>query len=526
MGRRSDIWSILSDLPVSDWDDDQRVWTDVFLGGNNDIILDYECKIFQTLDRSFADLSVNQSKCIMHNNVTGQDPCFLHGNGGPRVKIQLNWLENYLGNHWSKSYGYINKNKFKEGDGSEWIYVAIIGKNSDHCVRYLNYPHMKVRTYSDANRTEILRDFERSDCRFLFVWECDVVAITDNRILHKLVNKALRFGVIAPMVAREGTLWSNFWGDVSDSNYYARSQDYLQILNREQTGIWNVPYISSSIYMMHIDVIKRAGGGLYDLSGTPFPEGDYDVAFCYKLRRAGEFMYVDNLIPSVGYIFPEGHVLPNPKAEVTLFEYKTRKDEWSKKYFHPDYLAHKHNDAVAVCPDAFMMRMFSDAFCADVISIMESYGSWSAGANAGSAYHDSRISNVEEHPTQDIHLNQIGLEETWKEIITDHFSTIASALYAPYKTKGLNIAFVVRYSVEGQKELRPHHDAATYTVNVALNEQGKDYEGGGCKFIRQNVTVTGQEPGSIIMHPGRLTHYHQGLPVTSGVRYILVSFIN
>jgi procollagen-lysine,2-oxoglutarate 5-dioxygenase 2 len=29
---------------------------------------------------------------------------------------------------------------------------------------------------------------------------------------------------------------------------------------------------------------------------------------------------------------------------------------------------------------------------------------------------------------------------------------------------------------ERQKELRVHHDASTYTINLALNDVGKDYE--------------------------------------------------
>jgi len=33
---------------------------------------------------------------------------------------------------------------------------------------------------------------------------------------------------------------------------------------------------------------------------------------------------------------------------------------------------------------------------------------------------------------------------------------------------------------ERQKSLPPHHDASTYTVNLALNDAGKDFE---VKFI-------------------------------------------
>ena len=62
-----------------------------------------------------------------------------------------------------------------------------------------------------------------------------------------------------------------------------------------------------------------------------------------------------------------------------------------------------------------------------------------------------------------------------------------------------------------------------YLFNICLNS---DFEGGGCHFIKQNNTVINKDIGSMIIHPGRLTHYHKGLPITQGTRYILVSFIN
>ena len=37
-----------------------------------------------------------------------------------------------------------------------------------------------------------------------------------------------------------------------------------------------------------------------------------------------------------------------------------------------------------------------------------------------------------------------------------------------------NIIF--RYRPDEQPNLRPHHDSSTYTINVALNHVGKDYE--------------------------------------------------
>ena len=36
--------------------------------------------------------------------------------------------------------------------------------------------------------------------------------------------------------------------------------------------------------------------------------------------------------------------------------------------------------------------------------------------------------------------------------------------------------FVVRYRPDEQPSLRPHHDSSTFTLNVALNHKGLDYE--------------------------------------------------
>jgi len=51
-------------------------------------------------------------------------------------------------------------------------------------------------------------------------------------------------------------------------------------------------------------------------------------------------------------------------------------------------------------------------------------------------------------------------------------------------------------------------------------------QGGGCRFIRYNCSVTDTRLGWMLMHPGRLTHYHEGLPVTKGTRYIMISFVD
>ena len=86
--------------------------------------------------------------------------------------------------------------------------------------------------------------------------------------------------------------------------------------------------------------------------------------------------------------------------------------------------------------------------------------------------------------------------------------------------------FTVRYRWEEQPSLKPHHDNSLFSMNLALNQIGQDFEGGGTRFIRQNCTDLTQEPGTLLLHPGRVTHYHEGRSTTSGTRYIMISFVN
>ena len=161
-----------------------------------------------------------------------------------------------------------------------------------------------------------------------------------------------------------------------------------------------------------------------------------------------------------------------------------------------------------------------------MIDIAEKYGNWSKGKNE---HRDSRLGEdyYENVPTADIQLFELKLDNQWKKIIFSYIAPIVNILYNNYKTRDINLAFVVKYGTDNQTELEPHHDSSTYTVNITLNQgNGIDYDGGGTHFIRQKYTLKNQLPGMCCIHPGRLTAYHEGLPITSGKRYILVSFVN
>ena len=72
---------------------------------------------------------------------------------------------------------------------------------------------------------------------------------------------------------------------------------------------------------------------------------------------------------------------------------------------------------------------------------------------------------------QDIHLNQIGFDKAWRHIIQTYLRPITAHWYTGYNLEGrVTLDFVVRYRPDRQSFLRPHHDASTVTLNVALNQ--------------------------------------------------------
>jgi len=306
----------------------------------------------------------------------------------------------------------------------------------------------------------------------------------------------------------------------------------LDIINYKRKAIWNVPYITG-IYLIKREIVA-AYPNIYNKNTNL----DIDMRFAHNLRLENMFMHVINM-NAYGYIIdnlpvPANAVTmpsPSPSFQILVPLLDINNPQWAEQCIHPlyikllDKIVNKDTNAIAnlcsePCPDVFTFPLFTPVFCEKLLELAESKNMWSDGR---SDKVDARINNYENVPTQDVHLKQLGLETLWAHIVSKYIAPIAYERYSTYKTKNVNIAFIVKYSMTGQKELMPHHDASVYTLNVCLN---KDYEGGGCRFIRQKYDLVNKDIGYATIHPGRLTHYHSGLPITSGTRYILVSFIN
>jgi GR25 family glycosyltransferase involved in LPS biosynthesis len=454
----------------------------------------------------------NTKKSRIISKLHSTTPCILYSDHN---NVYLNQCENYTGRNWNEYYGYCppkNIHTFPR------IYIAL---NNITISCELDYPQEllfidKTVLKTDTDFQNSINNFKNSGYDYYF-YVSEENVLTNPNVLHELLESDK--SIIAPILVKPDSWWTNFWGDLKETGFYKRSHDYKLIIDRKRTGCWNVPYING-VFLVNRNVFNKVPNIYLDSS-----ELDIDMRFCKNLRDNGVHMYAINS-NIYGYIGTSEKI----NSEVTLFDVATRQKEWEKKYLHPKFNENLSNlqnhEYKELCDGIYSFPLFSETFCQEIIQLSEKTGGWSGGKDN---HADSRLGQgyYENVPTVDIQLFQMKLDQQWNFIVRNYIAAVARVLYNNYKTKDVNLAFVVKYDVEGQQALSPHHDASTYTVNIALNRgDGIDYNGGGCRFVRQNFVLKNQPVGTCSIHPGRLTAYHEGLPVTEGTRFILVSFIN
>ncbi|XP_055326484.1 procollagen-lysine,2-oxoglutarate 5-dioxygenase isoform X2 [Sitodiplosis mosellana] len=564
MGYASNVYEMLS-IPVKNKDDDQLYYTKAFLDASIrkklQIKLDHESEIFQNLNGASGDVRVQYNEAtgeyFIKNIQSDSTPSLIHGNGPS--KILLNNFGGYVAGAFKHNECQLcQENKLDYSEKQEdlpKVTIAVAIPNATpfleeffDSILALDYPKEKLNIFiynnvqyhdelvqtflethgatyagtkqikhTDSYKEAIARNLavnyaerERSD--YLFV--VDAEAHIDNpSTLIRLVEQ--NRNVIAPVMTRYESSWSNFWGSLSEKGFYARSHDYMQIVKNEIRGLWNVPFISSCY------LIKKA---VFPKITYADDDVDPDMAMCKNLRAQQIFLYVYNAEYYGHLVNNEDYnpALTNPEFYMLI----TNQMDWENRYLHRDYINQlKPNQTYKQpCPDVYWFPVANERFCDDLVKIVETFGKWSDGTN-----HDERLNGgYEAVPTRDIHMSQVGLENVWLTFLNKYVRPLQEAVFMGYYHNPVRsiMNFVVRYRPDEQPTLRPHHDSSTYTINIALNTVGVDYEGGGCHFLRYNCSVTATQKGWMLMHPGRLTHFHEGLRTTSGTRYIMISFVD
>ncbi|VDK32099.1 unnamed protein product [Taenia asiatica] len=367
----------------------------------------------------------------------------------------------------------------------------------------------------EAFREALSYCWENNGCKYLFYMEPTTQLRKVDTLEHLVSTKR---NAIAPMMTRPGKFWSSFWGALTDEGAYARSDDYFDIVERRQTGIWNVPLVGSSVLFS-----RWAVGQLQEaLEDSGFLL--YDIASAALLRNI--FLFVDNRKDFGHLVNPETYTLNHLHNDLwQIFDNPT---DWEERYIHPEYFRFVNASTTLAdfeqpCPDVFWVPLMSETFCKQLIEEMEHFGKWSDGSN-----YDPRLEGGYENvPTVDIHMRQVDWEEHWMHVLQKYVYPIQLKLWEGYYDKPTaRMNFVVRYKQGEQPSLRLHHDASTYTLDMALNRAHIDYTGGGVRYPRYNCTLVDTRVGWPLIFPGRLTHLHEGMETTSGVRYIFVTFVN
>ncbi|KAM8822969.1 procollagen-lysine,2-oxoglutarate 5-dioxygenase 2 isoform 2-T2 [Spinachia spinachia] len=561
------INGMVSQWNLHDNDDDQLFYTKIYVDPLQrqtlNVTLDHKCQIFQNLNGAVDEvlLKFGTGSARVRNTVYDTLPAVVHGNGN--TKMYLNYLANYVPDTWNHERGcghcddgVLDLSKLKEYP------VVLVGVFIEQPTPFLpeffqrlltlDYPKDKLKVFvhnnevyhekhiqkfweenrnvfstfkvvgpeenlSQGEARNMGMDLCREDatCDYYFSLDSDVM-LTNRQTLKLLIEQNRK--IIGPVVTRHGKLWSNFWGALSLDGYYARSEDYVDIVQRKRVGMWNIPF------MAHVYLVKGSAlrTELKERNYFVLEKLDPDMAFCRNAREMGVFMYITNrqdfgrLISTANY--------NTSHYNNDLWQIFENPVDWKEKYIHQNYSKiFTENYLEEPCTDVYWFPIFSEKACDEIVGEMENYGSWSGGT-----HEDKRIAGgYESVPTDDIHMRQIGYDKEWLHFIREFISPITLKVFSGYFTKAYSIMnFVVKYTPERQAYLRPHHDTSTFTINIALNNKDTDFQGGGCRFHRYNCSLKSPRKGWSFMHPGRLTHLHEGLPTTNGTRYIAVSFID
>lgn len=314
-------------------------------------------------------------------------------------------------------------------------------------------------------------------------------------------------------------------------------------------------------YNMHAYVIKNANVAKYLLSGglkeNVIPVDEYVSALGYPHRRddikelfppslklvaCDPFTIIQNRGGKLGgSTIEEGQVAETtfeeefdgvqggvqsqtePQTEYVRPQYETTDyyeildttdwEAWKEKYINLSTSKHEFELMVTDRGDnVFEFPLFTPKFCREAIALAESKDNWT-------------IDRHEFYPTNDVLLQDIGLDEIYNRVLDEVVRPLAIHLW---NLEGeswdafSNENFMARYTTERQSHLSLHHDRSHLTMVIKLNDE---FSGGGTWFPQYQKLSNPEVVGTAVLHPGMITHRHGARPITNGKRYIIVSFI-
>ena len=186
---------------------------------------------------------------------------------------------------------------------------------------------------------------------------------------------------------------------------------------------------------------------------------------------------------------------------------------WCNKYIHPMVRKGEYDLLVdEPLVNCYEFPFFTKEFCDEIILLAETK-EWTKNRH-------------EFYPTTDNLLEVLGMGEIYTRLLNEFVRPLAIWAYGLEGTSWdvlRDESFIIRYKANEQSHLSLHHDYSNLTTLVNLNPG--EFEGGGTYFPKYKTLSNPKQIGTMTLHPGNITHKHGARPVTSGTRYVIVSFL-
>lgn len=335
IGHAEDLLKLMND-GIDDADDDQLYYTKKFLEGEHGIALDHECRIFQCLQGSEADVRLDHGYAQLHNNVHGSMPFVAHGNGDISCKYFFNYASNFMAGNFRKNYGYLHFNEKVEIELLKTrVLVSVFdtSNNPEHIyqcldsLRFLEYPHQRltiaIYSYAESQRRGIARYVAQGDFaeyESIFIIHDNVEGLDDRWLRTRnleiangydynlcidsdvyvdrrdIIQYLASYGktIIAPYIK------DNFWMTVNTPGWEKSTEETKLIKEGKYRGVWGVAKVDK-LYLIDCSYLDKINTFFEDNFSH---ERGTNMALCYNLVAKCYVPYLINIESDYAEIIP------------------------------------------------------------------------------------------------------------------------------------------------------------------------------------------------------------------------------